>query len=157
MYLSTNLYLAITGTLRVFLLTSWHPHFFIYNIKKSPSLPLVPPFSRLRTQQHRSKMPTGTYFWGHYRTLSTIIFSREPLFSCYYCDTNIKKGSLNDCFRKPSVIQLGLEPRTPTLKVLCSTSWAIESFNCISQLRMQRYTFLVFSQIYFPLFSQFFI
>ena len=26
-----------------------------------------------------------------------------------------------------SVIRLGLEPRTPTLKVLCSTSWASES------------------------------
>ena len=26
-----------------------------------------------------------------------------------------------------SVIQLGLEPRTPTLKVLCSTCWATES------------------------------
>ena len=33
--------------------------------------------------------------------------------------TDTKKGPQN-C--DPSVIRLGLEPRTPTLKVLCSTS-----------------------------------
>ena len=54
------------------------------------------------------------------------------------------------------VIQLGLEPRTPTLKVLCSTGWATESFNCVSQLRLQRYIFLFLSQIYFELFSRIF-
>ena len=40
-----------------------------------------------------------------------------------------------------SVIRLGLEPRTPTLKVLCSTCWASESSLCFSLKAMQRYDF----------------
>ena len=34
------------------------------------------------------------------------------------------------------VTWLGLEPRTPSLKVMCSTNWAIES-KCISPMRVQ--------------------
>ena len=50
------------------------------------------------------------------------------------------------------VIRLGLEPRTPTLKVLCSTSWASESpwllwvtQRCVSFSKaMQSYDFFLF-------------
>ena len=38
-------------------------------------------------------------------------------------EAKIKKPN----FRLAFVTRLGLEPRTPTLKVLCSTNWAIES------------------------------
>ena len=42
------------------------------------------------------------------------------------------------------VTRMGLEPMTPTLKVLCSTSWASESIsNFMFQKRVQRYSFFL--------------
>ena len=56
-----------------------------------------------------------------------------------------------------SVIRLGLEPRTPTLKVLCSTCWASESilYYCYSsELRVQRYSLFLYLQTFLELFSK---
>ena len=56
-----------------------------------------------------------------------------------------------------SVIRLGLEPRTPTLKVLCSTCWASESILCYcysSELRVQRYGLFLYLQTFLELFSK---
>ena len=55
------------------------------------------------------------------------------------------------------VIRLGLEPRTPTLKVLCSTCWASESilYYCYSsELRVQRYSLFLYLQTFLELFSK---
>ena len=52
----------------------------------------------------------------------------------------IKKDTLTSAL---FVIRLGLEPKTPTLKVLCSTSWASGSSNkAFFVLRVQRYILL---------------
>ena len=55
------------------------------------------------------------------------------------------------------VIRLGLEPKTPTLKVLCSTCWASESILCYcysSELRVQRYGLFLYLQTFLELFSK---
>ena len=89
------------------------------------------------------------------------------LFLVFWQEYHQKKNSYNTLILKELsvfccllafllVIQLGFEPRTPTLKVLCSTGWATESFNRVSQLRLQRYIFLFLTQIYFELFSRIF-
>ena len=55
----------------------------------------------------------------------------------------LNKNALLDARKALFVIQLGFEPRTPTLKVLCSTSWATESLRQLScqLLRFRTYLF----------------
>ena len=72
-------------------------------------------------QQNIWSSRTSSNRW-HSKTIlkKRATFTRDPYF---------KKRKRTQVFCSLSVIQLGFEPRTPTLKVLCSTCWATESWS----------------------------
>ena len=55
-------------------------------------------------------------------------------------------------FRDPA----GIRTQDPNIKSVVLYRLSYWIFNCVSQLRLQRYIFLIFSQIYFELFSRIF-
>ena len=69
------------------------------------------------------------------------MYNRTEIYNCLYCFcfSNIQKTMWgNSVIRVSShhildfVTRMGLEPMTPTLKVLCSTNWASESSSFLS-------------------------
>ena len=84
--------------------------------------------------------PSGVIGWEGTTSITlSVLFPAHPLFFEVLPKNKYSRNSLNfrSIFLLVFVIQLGFEPRTPTLKVLCSTGWATESGHNVSQLRVQ--------------------